>query len=1217
MARPDPDPAPAGGRTLSALLQDLAAAPGSAGQAQVAPGTVVAGRFQVVRELGRGGFGVVVEARDTVLARPVALKFVRASRPLDASSAPALAEAEAISRLSHPSILHIHDRGADPQSGPFLVLELLEGESLARRLERGPVQLAEAVRIALGVARGLAHAHVRGVIHRDLKPSNVFLCSDGQVKVLDFGLAHLCGRPVHFDGGTPGWLAPEQVRQGTEDERTDVWALGAVLSRMLAGKETSSGAPRLPEAPDLEALVESMLEDDPDRRPRDASHVVEALEPIARRLEARGPDRPAASGAALAPSVAVLPFVNLSGDPGQEYFSDGVTEEITSKLSRVRGLLVTARTSAFRYRGSSRSAREIGRELGVGHLLEGSVRRAGDRIRVTAALVRTSDAVQLWSDDLDARADDVFDVQRRVASRLVEALGVKLAPDEVDALSRWGTRNARAYDEFLMGNGLFARGVEEAGPIDRAAEHYRRALEIDPDFAPALANLARCEMRLHRNVDGDPERLVRAEALVGRALAVDPGLPHVLLAAGDVRGNRFDYRGAAALHRRLLDQLPRDHEVWDQVGWELQYATPPVLDEAEAACRRSLELQPDYFPAVYHLLRIHALMGRLDLAAEDERRLAALAPRSLLLPLGRFWIALCAGRPSDALAAMPEPTTHLHLAWRAMAHVACGEADRAFAVLDRAIAAGYRDREDLAGGRFWGALRDDPRWPALLRRHGLGDAEPTAARPRTPARRRALVLGLLVLAAAVALAGYLGVRRGQPAVGGAPTVAVLPFVNLSSDREQDYFSDGVAEEILNALARVDGLRVIGRTSSFAFKGRLDDLRTIGQRLGAGNLLEGSVRKAGNRVRITAQLVEAAGGTHLWSQEFDGDLGDVFGVQERIATAVAAELRMRLAPASRKERTSSAEAHDRYLAGMAAFARGSIEGYGAAVAAFQKAVDLDPGYAQAWAGLALAIGFAADVDPRLDPAVEWPRAVAAADRAVALAPDLADGYVARSELRRDVLRDWAGARADVERARQIAPGSPDMFLRYGILLRAFGRSVEAQAALQEAARLDPLNPAVQTELAMTWVVTGDLDHAAAAASRALELSPEESRAARTLGFAHLLAGRLEEARRAFHRTNNPYFALMGDAMVEHSLGHDAESRRAIERLLALPAVEKTSIQIAQIYAWRGEANRAFEWLATARRANDAGLSQVPTDPVLARLRGDPRFAAVVRSLGLPE
>jgi TolB-like protein len=419
------------------------------------------------------------------------------------------------------------------------------------------------------------------------------------------------------------------------------------------------------------------------------------------------------------PSVAVLPLKNISGDASQDYFGDGMTEEVTSKLSRLRGLAVTARTSAARYRGSEKTAREIGGELGVAYLVEGSVRRAGDRVRVSASLVRTSDAVQVWSEDLDARLDDIFAVQDRLATRIVEALGLKLTPLEASALANWGTRNARAYDEFLKGKVRFEDGGDDPGILKDAMAHFDRALAIDPDFAPALAYRAQATALEYRDFDSSPAVLARADALATRAVALDPQLPEALKAAGDVRANRYDYLGALPLYRRVVEVIPRDHVAQDQLCWALGYAGPPHLEEGEQACRRAQALQPGYFPSHYHLLRIHVQQGRM---AEAEADLAALkaANATQLVDAGTFWVAMGAGRPRDALAAVRDrDPTALNFAWQAMALAQVGEVDRAFAALDRAMAGGYADAADLRRSTFWAPLRADPRWAATLARHGI------------------------------------------------------------------------------------------------------------------------------------------------------------------------------------------------------------------------------------------------------------------------------------------------------------------------------------------------------------------------------------------------------------------------------------------------------------------------------------------------------------------
>jgi serine/threonine-protein kinase len=517
-------------------------------------------------------------------------------------------------------------------------------------------------------------------------------------------------------------------------------------------------------------------------------------------------------------------------------------------------------------------------------------------------------------------------------------------------------------------------------------------------------------------------------------------------------------------------------------------------------------------------------------------------------------------------------------------------------------------------------------WIFDVKSGGVERTEPAPFPGLRGPRLAVLLVGIGVLAAAPGLIWYFyarGIHQSASGSGGtgSASIAVLPFVNLSSDKEQEYFSDGIAEEILNGLAQVDGLRVIGRTSSFSLKGKNEDLRLIGEKLNAAHLLEGSVRKSGARVRITAQLVEAAGGSHLWSQEFDREVTDVFAVQEEIAKAVVAALRPRLLPAQlgarQKQRTANAEAHDQYLLGRHFLARGSPEGYDRAVRSLEKAVALDPDYALAWADLAGALFWAADQDPvRHDPSRFWPRAQAAAERAVALAPDLPEGYTARGQLRTNIVKDWAGARADLERALSLSPDRADILGQYAWLLGAVGRLSEAIAALRKATALDPLAGNSWTLLSSLYIGTGELGLAEAAARRALDVSPEHARAARNLGFALLLAGRSADARAAFQQSSNQFFRGMGDAMVEHQLGHRAESQRAVDRLLAAPTAFQAAYQLAQVCAWRGEADGAFEWLEHAFEHRDAGLSYLKYDPFLRPLRGDLRYAALLRKMNLP-
>lgn len=801
---------------FSALLRELVRSPldesSVSWDAVLFPGAVV-GRFELVQEVGRGGFGVVWEARDRVLGRTVAFKALRAGGSPDIREERLLREAEAAARLAHPNIVTLHDVGRS-EHGPYLVLELLRGETLAQRLDRGLVPLPEAIHLALEVAKGLAHAHAQGVVHRDLTPGNVFLCEDGQVKVLDLGMAHAFGRPK-LEGGTPAYMAPEQWRGAPEDERTDVFALGVLLFRMLEGR---------------------------------------------------------------------APF---PGDDGR-WVSEGVA-------------------------------------------------------------------------------------------------------------------------------------------------------------APALVT---------------PE-LPGLGALVGRMLARDP------------LGRPRDAREVVAELAALDDALPRR------------------------------------------------------------------TPRAAATPV----------TPAPALPALPAPAP---------------------------------------GAR--------------------------SARSRQLAIALAAVLLVLALGAAGAL--LFRQRPGAVSRGGSPAIAVLPFADLSPQRDQEYFSDGLAEEIRSALSRVEGLHVAGRTSSDAFKGRGVDLRSVGEQLHVGAVLEGSVRKAGARVRVTAQLVSADDGMRMWSASFDRELSDIFAVQDEIARAVVGALQVKLGPAHAQRRPATVQAYQQYLIAREAYARYSQEGLVMAREAYERAVALDAGYAPAWAGLSIALGYAADAaDDRRRSAELRALALEAAERAVALDPELPEAYSARGYLRGAVRRDWEGAATDLERALALSPSDATTQRRFGILRGIEGRADEAVAATRRAIELDPLVAANWTALGNHYLGQGQLGLARVAWHRALEIAPEYEGVSWSLALLDLLEGHPAEALAAFEREPDEANRLEGVALAQHALGRDAEARAALT-VLAERYGERRPHMVAGVYAFLGDRDRAFTWIRRAISRGDAGILGLRLDPLFAPLRGDARFAAALRDLNLP-
>ena len=451
-----------------------------------------------------------------------------------------------------------------------------------------------------------------------------------------------------------------------------------------------------------------------------------------------------------------------------------------------------------------------------------------------------------------------------------------------------------------------------------------------------------------------------------------------------------------------------------------------------------------------------------------------------------------------------------------------------------------------------------------------------------------------------------------------PAIAVLPFADMSPGKDQDYLSDGIAEEILESLAHVEGLRVIGRTSSFAFKGRNEDLRAIGEKLGVAHLLEGSVRKSGGRIRVTAQLVEAGHGSHLWSERYDRELNDVFTIEDEIARSVVSALRLKLLSSQVRigRRSMKADASNEYLLGRQFARSGSKDGSRRAIAAFEKALALDPEAAPAWAELALARDYFAGYfeESLVRFAATEEAALAAAEKAIALDPDLPAGYQARGHLRSGYNWDWLGAEADLDRALALNPGDSDILVKRADLLASTGRLPLAITLLRKALDLDPLRARSWSFLGYLYRGTGELGLARMATNRALEISPELAYASCGLGEISLLEGDSKAALDSYQRCAIPSLRWTGLAWSQHDLGHEKESREALDALVTMS--EGAAYQIAQVHAWRREPGEAFDWLERARLQRDAGLRYVKYDPFLRKIRGDPRYVAFLQKMNLP-
>ena len=495
------------------------------------------GHYRLGRRLGAGGMGEVYSAVDVNLGRRVALKFLPPSLTADPEmKARLFREARSAAVLSHPNIVTIYEVG-ETDGRPYLAMELVEGKTLHSVIADGETPITRAIEITGHIADGLAEAHSKRVIHRDIKPSNILIDLKGRVKILDFGLAKLeSAEPLTQTGstlGTLGYMSPEQVESGQVDTRADIFSLGVVMYQLFTGRspfvrdnppatlyaivndippKASTLRPQIP--PAIDRIIEKAMAKLPARRYQSVEELADDLRSIQNASTMSGRIE-------QEQSIAVLPFADMSPAKDQEYFCDGLAEELINALSRLAGLKVVSRTSAFQFKGLNSDIRTIGDKLGVSTVLEGSVRKSGDRLRITAQLIAVADGMHLWSDKFDRTSDDLFAIQDEISATIVETMKMKLIPSEVAGLKQRRTQNLQAYDMYLQGRYFWNQRTHES--IKRGLACFEKAIALDPEFALAYVGLADSLFIAYAFDFLSPgEAIPRAREIISTSLKLDP-----------------------------------------------------------------------------------------------------------------------------------------------------------------------------------------------------------------------------------------------------------------------------------------------------------------------------------------------------------------------------------------------------------------------------------------------------------------------------------------------------------------------------------------------------------------------------------------------------------------------------------------------------------------------------------------------------------------------
>ena len=488
-------------------------------------------------------------------------------------------------------------------------------------------------------------------------------------------------------------------------------------------------------------------------------------------------------------------------------------------------------------------------------------------------------------------------------------------------------------------------------------------------------------------------------------------------------------------------------------------------------------------------------------------------------------------------------------------------------------------------------------------------AESRKWRPALPAA--------IVLLLTVAVSSYLsfGRRRTSAPVLSVPSIAVLPFADLSPAKDQEYFSDGLADELINDLATVPGMHVVARSSAFQFKGRNEDLRSVGRKLGVANILEGSVRREGDRVRVRVALTNTTDAFELWSQTYDRKIDDMFAVQEDIALSVADALQVRLRDVPATARSTNSEAYQAYLKAQYFFGRSVDEGNEQrALAYVDQAIKLDARYAPGWA-LRSAVLTSLVTEAFLDEKTGLRDAREAAERAIALDSNLAAGYVQLGWVQTFNDWDWNGAEVSLKKAAQLEPGSSAVLRYRSYLYQVLGQLDRAVETQKEAIALDPLRARSYLFLSYQLYCAGRYQEADVALQEALEFNPQLPSAHSSRGEIFLAQGRPQEALTQMEEESSEDWKLWGQALAYHSLGRSQDSDASLKRLIAVRHKD-WAFQIAQVYAFRGEIDRSFEWLDRAYRQHDGGMTVLKVDRLLTSLRQDARWADLLKKLRLP-
>jgi TolB-like protein/Flp pilus assembly protein TadD len=1113
-----------------------------------------------------------------------------------------------------------------------------------------------------------------------------------EVKVIDFGLAKaIAAAESEMDithgefVGTPNFASPEQFESGPVDVRSDIYSLGATLWFALTGKTPFAGrnieeirsaqqsgalpvkqldAARVPSR--LRSLLKSMLAFEPAARP--------GIHDLAARLQRCSaeaiPERIRGVRVALAaafilivgvsagiyfssqrsvsatksPSgrimLAVLPFANSNSDPDQELFSDGLTDEMISQLGRLQPerLGVIARTSTVKYKRTNKGIPEIGRELGVNYILEGTVRSAGPKVRVSTELIQVSDQRRLFAQSYEQDSPDITGLQQEMTEAVSKEVGSKLNLAYQRSPVSAQRTNPEAYEAYLRGCRYF-----DDSEFDKSIDYFNQAIKLDPNYGPSYAKLAvayywlaffnmlppnvafertrnaalhalekddtlseahgaLAQVKLHYDLD-----FAGAESEFKRALELDPNdaavrhdYSHYLLAMGRAADSAAETAKAVALDPVSIDLI-------GCLCWH-RYAARQY-DDSITWAKKAIQMAPDDGWSHLVLGWAYEQQARLPEAIDELEKAVKLSKDSeyALAALGHAYAI--AGEKEELgtiLEKLKGISAHGYVSAfdLAVIYAGLGDKEQAFRWLEKA----YEERSSFLVYSLWeprlDPLRSEPRFQQLL--HTIG-------------------LPVKAINAGKTEADQLG--NGHARANGPSArimLAVLPFENLSGDPDQEFFSDGLTEEMISQLGQLEPQRlgVIARTSALQYKGTKKGIREISGELGVNYVLEGTVRRAGPKVRVSAQLVQVSDQTDLLAESYERDLGDVLALQNDVARAIAERVQIKLTAQPQMlagTHPVSPDVHELYLKGRYFWNKRTEDGLKKAADYFQQAIQKDPNYAQAYAGLADCYGILS-VHGTLPSWETYPKAEAAAMRALEIDDRLAEAHASLGWARFHYDWDPSAAEREYKKAIELNPNYETAHHWYALYLAEIGRQEEAYAEIERARQLDPLSLIINANMGWLFYFARSYDQAAQQLRETLKMDPNFAQAHYYLGRTYeqkgMFAEAIAELQQAVSLSGGKPVMLAGLAHAYAASGNRRNAEEILKQLQKLSnQVYVSPCNVAPVYVALGQKEQAFEWLKRAYQDRDTYMVWLNVVPEWDGSRSESRFQDLLHGIGL--